>query len=720
MNANKNRKKKKNKNTFNQPADNFNENNENTDNNLRENLENIDRNESRLDKKEDEEVECITENKKFDGTSNREDVTQQTEKVENIANTEDAKKENQTPEIYSFQESSEKEIEKSEIEKPEDNTPSKKNSFDEKSSQKNLIENESENLENSKNLNGEHKSKKSESDKISSDSKQNPNSIQEFFSSTRQDNAKRIQSQIVNIQTNALCYTNSLIKLSKNFNLMKRKLNSISNSIFNSLFSLFEYSFRSNFQNTNLFIFSTQSLLILIGEILNKRLKTFSESEKQNLKYSNLLEIIQTEMQESTKDIEGAFLNNLAIFTGNLLLDRASTISTTLIENKIGQSFLKIFLELITKDESLKANTDIQKKQFEEILMDLIKRSVEATLNKELSGGKSQPKLKIEFITIVNELKRETLIKTNKDTKISFDDYYNHILNSSIKNEFNCSNFELEELKICAEAFYTFSQVRLDEIILDANLFVKNYSSVVYKSKLFLEQSIDRCIKFSNKIKRIYIKIADQSSSLGLEKISQCSYLTGRNILKKCAIGLKSAKRSVINFKYWLGDSYLKITNYKPVFMMTNIMLDIFNYSGEVPLFMFEIVVEKSQYGIKAFKDLKKKIFEKISRIKGTISSALSQFGKLKNFVYLKEDKSDERFVIVFNRSLFDFCPGLFFKIYEIFKNLLIKSYKGVVDNVPLVNRFKRLLGVSEKHKSNKIKLPGKCSSSEIEIVKIS
>ena len=66
----------------------------------------------------------------------------------------------------------------------------------------------------------------------------------------------------------------------------------------------------------------------------------------------------------------------------------------------------------------------------------------------------------------------------------------------------------------------------------------------------------------------------------------------------------------------------------------------------------------------------------------------------------------------------------LFFKIYEIFKNLLIKSYIRLVDNVPLVNRFKRLLGGSEKSKNNKKEVPGAgpggCSFTEIEIVNIS
>jgi hypothetical protein len=542
-----------------------------------------------------------------------------------------------------------------------------------------------------------------EDDKVSEvGSKSSSNSnMSELFQTSTRTNAKRIRSQILDAQNNAIEYCKNLIRLSRNFERMKRKLHNKYNKFFTQIFQSLGYSYHSSITKHNLFVLCSEAWILELVKGIERSVKEKS-LDLNNFKYSNLLEIIrEVEINEDN------YLSNLSLLTGSGSCDNTVNKFSDLIEmeKSIGSFFFINLNQIIQEDSKRRSiDTDFDKAHFEEILFDYLRKTVEKTLlDIEFQFDKSTSGIadKIDLYNTYSEL-------SLKENKFSFEEYFEEVqgkVNFAPEEKFTL--LDLRGVKICAEAFYQFSKSRFEELIEDLKLFTRNYTSIMFKTKRLFAQGMSNAIHLQQ-LAKFYFK----STLFNMERIFNYKLFLKRG-LRLTARGVKHCNYKLKYLKEWLTENVtLEKYFYSPLLTCRELTYKSVNYT-----------VEKTANGVK-FVILKTKDFADILKVKEIKENLFKYFEKLslrfgnlkeKLFHSIKIAENSEEFTVEISKELYKIDSKLFEKIYTGVNNLITNSlgifnanYKFLQQKVTsAVEKLKRMLtqgqGECQKREEEKI-----------------
>lgn len=521
----------------------------------------------------------------------------------------------------------------------------------------------------------------------------NSSSINDFFSGSRHENAKRIHSQIVEIQNSALEYAKILINMSRGFEKMKLGFSSPSNYIFNSIFSILGYSYNSLIHKPNLFIFATQAWFLDLSYLIESQLKkeVQPEGKNENLKFSSILNLIRENETKKgvTYDRETLFLQNLGILTGNSLINSNHSSTTMLIENNIGKNFLHSVSDVIQNDPYLDLLYDVDRRGFEDFLASYFTKAVEKTLNIEMQ---TEYEGYIEFHSIYEELKKKK--ESLGIPKVTYEEFEAKVKEAYFPREGKMSSFEQNEIQICTETYYDYCQMRIQDILYDIKLFVRNYSSIIFKTKRLISQSYSRYLCFIKKTQMTALNLISGTGRMivkNTEKIKSLSHTLTRYSLRKVAKVIKFSDEKMKYIKFWLDDSMRKfgeILNFPRFREALNAQIcrvkDISNRT-------IDFAIKKCDVGLKKYYKIKEKTKEILFKYYENTSTYLKEnLEKVKHLIIVEDDKECDMFKISIKKEILFFDPENFKSLYQSLTRIFRKSYTDVCDKSNQVIAFTR------------------------------
>lgn len=700
--------------------------NKNFDNQNEENLENIDKNEN-LDQKDNEIHETkVTESEEINPESENKEEFQEKQNFKNIK---EEKHENFSENINLQITEQTKQNNKNDINIDQLQLNQTEKNYSEKIFHENDINNSNEGLDRMQSIQQPLQSGQNNQQDISSDKSKSSSSLNDFFTFSRQYNAMRIQSQIAQMQVNAVEYAKSLIQLGRRFYTIIRRLNNSSLSFFNSLFSIMGYSYKLSSNAANLFVFTSQAWLIDLSQLLDSKIKSFNTESLENFKFSDIFRLIKENETKVgvTPERELIFLNNLGVLTGNLLIERQHSSSFTMIENNIGKNFLKS-MTFVIMNTLEPIEEEVDNRRFEEILFYLFKKGVEHTLNSEI-----QSEIFIEFDAIYENMKKECEKELNHINSICFESYSNKIkdfYSQKLNKQLNA--FEISKLKICCETFFEIAQLSLDDILKDISMFIKNYSSVLFKLKRFLSESLNKYKKISNKLitkaEGVFQTVEEKFNLIpGKDRLVSLYLLTEGLVSNKINSGKLTMKRNMCNLvnkgaysvnslRTWVEESFdymknLNILNNNLLYLpyLTNIPSIISNGRGLLGLLesssIYKFSISKFEIGYERYTNIRNNILH-LSKImlNKTIVYAEDGVKFISKYKIIKVDEKHDRIDILINKEFMLINPEQFFKIYNIINDVIQYGMKKVGDltykNYVIRNLYKNFLN-SDISKSN-------------------
>jgi hypothetical protein len=380
-------------------------------------------------------------------------------------------------------------------------------------------------------------------------------STRRLFLQNLKENAKVLQSQIGELQNDASDYVGKWVLTMLKFEDMKNNINSKLNNFFRGVFNLLGYNYHIDSEKINFFIFASQSWLMEITKITEKKMDEFIMRDKK-FTYRNLLTI----MKESDITDEN-FLSNLIILTSSS--SNEHSFASSVIENNVGKLFLNGLTSQLQSYNEI--DEDIDNKKFEMILSDVLRRAVESTLNT----------MENQFDT---DSMRNVAYTDLYDDKLSFEEYFEKVK----LTQKSLNSISLYSLKICTESFYYFAKCRLDEMIKDIIFFTKNYSSIFFKTRMYLGQNVlnnERVCLFLNKVSTFVDKTSNSLNNLRKEKLTEFYELASKvkkelyNSEQSLVLLKQKAQDSIITKSTELYNTYPK----KYITPLTSYSITIFN-----------------------------------------------------------------------------------------------------------------------------------------------
>jgi hypothetical protein len=539
-----------------------------------------------------------------------------------------------------------------------------------------------------------------------------------FFSEAATENAKTVQRQIGELHYDASEYANKLILTLRNFDRMRHTIDSRVNNFFRGVFSLLGYNYHTDIEKINFFIFATQSWLLEVTKVVERKIEEYI-LEGKKFTFRNLLNVLQ-----SSDISEEAFLNNLNILTSSSFNENCY--ASAVIENNVGKLFLNNLLTQLREGQS-DLTEDIDNKKFETILSNILKKTVEATLNT----------MENQFDPVSG---RHIPYAILYDDKLSIDEYFHRVRDT--QKDLNPIN--LYSLKICSESFFYFSKCQIDDLIKDINFFTKNYSSIIFKTKMFVGKNLIENGRIFYPFSKVFGMVDTTSQNLNnlrKEKIKEFYELAGkiRNEIKdtKQLKNLTNLGQSVIltaeNYSGYIYNSYLipLLENSKErVIHLQHFGKTLINYPIGAALILKEhsekyIHLPKLMTVAYTMRDFISRQWELSKKdylnLKAKVTTYLNEkydhlFVKIKPILFIEKD-GEATFRFSINKNLWFINPQMFLDLYHYINNyvmatkdVLVEKYNDIKGNgVRLfiatkeycMERYKTFLSLPEEKKVN-------------------
>jgi hypothetical protein len=456
-------------------------------------------------------------------------------------------------------------------------------------------------------------------------------STRRFFLDSLNVNAKVLRSQIGELQTDATRYVDQWILGLQYFQDMKATINNRINEFFRPLFNLTGYNYHLDTGKVNFFIFATQAWLMEITRVVQYKMRG------GKITYSKLLNVLK---ESNVK--EDNFITNLKILT-NSSFDENFFVSI-MIENNVGKMYLN---SLKVQLSSLDDIENLDNKKFEMILTDIFRKTVECVLN-SLENQFSDSGVNIPYLDLY-------------DDSLSFEEYFMKI--QATQRDSNPMN--LYSLKISCESFYNFAKCRLDDMISDISYFSQNYSSIVFKSKTFMNKNLNR-EKVGLLLKDLVNLVQTTTfnfNNFGKEKFNNC-YTLAHNI-KDIVV-----QRQIIT-------NMTKYANYiepvvKPVRDYTASLINLFNdRAGVIIKHQMSLVFNTTAFITKQWEISKQDYDELKQKLSEYIKTRYNDvFVKVKPIFYVEKD-GELQFRFTLDRKFIFINPIILADIYHFINNYI-------------------------------------------------
>jgi hypothetical protein len=521
-------------------------------------------------------------------------------------------------------------------------------------------------------------------------------STRRFFLESLKENAKVLQSQIGELQNDASDYMDKWIMMMKKFENMKAGIDSRLNNFFRGVFGLLGYNYHIDVEKINFFIFATQSWLMEVTKIAEKKMQDYISRDKK-FTYKNLLTIMKE--SEITDD---NFLSNLGILTSSTFSE--INFSSTVIENNVGKLFLN---NLSLQLQGLDITEDIDGKRFEQILTDVLRKAVENALNTMENQFNTDGVRNIPYSELY-------------DDRLSYEEFFERVK----EGQTNLNQMGLYSLKICTESFYYFAKCRLEEMIRDVNFFTKNYSSLLFKSRMFLGQNVLNTEKVCIFLSRVFNYVDNASHSLNnLRKEKLNEFYSLAHKLKNELVNEDHLK-ALVRVKQQVQDAvvvrsqeiYNKVLSPYVYPLKTYTVNFATNVSGAVlQLRPMTVIFDIRDFILNQW-NLSKEDYHRLkTKLTDYINSKYNEiFVHIKPILYIEKD-GETYFRFTLNRTFTFIDPMIILDIYHYINNFVKAIKEKLVEKVDQVKqlgcekfqetkefcifRYKKFLGLCDEKK---------------------
>lgn len=377
---------------------------------------------------------------------------------------------------------------------------------------------------------------------------------------------------------------NSFFKLLSDNQNIRAVLNSNKNQIANYLFSVLGYKFEGSIHNANFYHYTSEAWLLamyqelkedLQKEILNK-LKNNEQAINIEYDYNNIIEKISNLNVDETN-----FLRNLELLLGTY---KTSDNIVKITQVKLSQLFLKKVS--IAKKEILskKIPSHLSKKEFEDLLICIMRRGLNYTLN-ELD-----PKEEDKYSLLINDA--YTHLQTDSEVIPSFDAYLQEINKRKSVNEEtpgrDRTNNEDVELPNAYSIFYNFAVNSFKDFNQDIKLFNLNSSSTLFKIKKLTKNYLSNLSEFAKLSSNLVDYLSNNLKALRTTKAVQflhSVYSAYRDSFKN---GLDTLNNKYTDLRGWINKSYADILH-------TDFIQKISNTGTNARIYIYENIVSPAR-----------------------------------------------------------------------------------------------------------------------------
>jgi hypothetical protein len=479
----------------------------------------------------------------------------------------------------------------------------------------------------------------------------------EQLSNDSETNKTKIRKSILKMQNRADYYIEKLFKLKTEFLKIKEGLIDKENfsSLYSSILLFFGFDSYEHLKKSNFFILSSQAWIVEVLRVLedyinsslifvkeekekenrnkNKRasgreedkekekekeeefLHSINKSPKRKISDSTNNDILLKNFPENftfanilkrimkIKINEKEYLTNLKILTGSIFYISHKSATMKLIENNIGKLFLNSLYsisEYFIFNEN-HSDEELDFKKFEQILMQVLLKAIEKTLNlMDNPGIKEDDYSYIKYLNLFEKLKLEEETKNKEEIKKKnykkyyelLDEEFKRISNDIFIKEKINSKIILSEksLDIFAESFFYFSLNNFEDVISDLNKFIAEFNSLTLRTQSRLMRLTGNIYHINKKFfilsKAILVKSIRKiyrNSNVLKEKINnhlleyKQKYPNVINFLEEKK---NSTKKNIGIYKDWI-NSNLEITKNKTLKYWENNLLDKYIYASE-------------------------------------------------------------------------------------------------------------------------------------------
>ncbi len=318
--------------------------------------------------------------------------------------------------------------------------------------------------------------------------KEEETSYREYIKGKIKEKAIKIREELISIENKAVDFLNKIFTVVQNNRNIREYLKSMKNYYLIYFFNYFGYRYEPIIENPNFFHFISQAWLVNAFE----QIKGSSVKEEEN--YSSILrKLLDVDVDKKH------LIASLELITETIYI---SDPAIKLTELNLGKNFLKHIKKVLSDSKNeLDFNESINKNEFGAIVMEILKKTVNLTINDIDSVDNDNQNLIL--LDTFNEL-------LAKNENFSLEDF-----TSKVEERRENENNSAKDVTItnACEAFYYFGQSSLSTLIIDLEMFNQQYSSFISKIKIILSKKSyslkDLLNKISTNMGSLYINVRD-------------------------------------------------------------------------------------------------------------------------------------------------------------------------------------------------------------------
>ena len=393
-------------------------------------------------------------------------------------------------------------------------------------------------------------------------------SYKEYIREKIRDKADKFQKGLLSFENKSVDFLNNVYRIVQKNHQIREYLKSLRNYYMNYFFNYFGYRYESIIENPNFFHFISQAWLVNAFEEIKET--TISDNEN----YSTILEKL-FDVEISKKKL----ISSLELITETIYV---SDPAIKLTEVTLGKNFLKHIKIVLNDWKSQYNKASLNKKEFGNIIMDILSKTVNLTIN-EIDTLENENNDLI-FYNTYNEM-----IAINQE--LTLEEYICKVeeLRNGGKNKDNSHDITITN---ACEAFFFFTQTSLSLLIIDLEMFNQQYTSLISKIRIVINKkgkSVQEYLsKFTEEFCKLYINLKNDAKNKNLFEFYNTIY-------DKILLINESSKIMVVskykNYKEWINSIDMKNVFSYPKFVVGKLN----NLSSNSTLFIYQKIYQPTK-----------------------------------------------------------------------------------------------------------------------------
>jgi hypothetical protein len=471
---------------------------------------------------------------------------------------------------------------------------------------------------------------------------------------------------------------NKYFQLANDFENVKQDLRNHTNGYLDSLLGMIDYKFSNPVKDPNFYHYAAEAWILTIFKTLRAILQEDLNQGKDYfaITFNDILEKIY-----KIKLDEDSFIENLETLLGTYKI-KDPIIKITQI--KMSQIFLKKIDSAKEITIQNKINENLTKSQFEEILLLILKKALNFTLN-ELNSVE-EDKNSLLFLNVFTQIKKISE-KDKTNNTLTLESFQNELNKLSEKSENQTKNLEVELLNPVS-TFFNFSIISFRDLVKEIETFNVNSSNLLKKMKFLVKSNFSRA-KYLLKNTYNYINLKSSDNRV----FAIVNSIIDKTVLKSQSL-VRNTKKNYNDIKQWVQMSPT-VNNYATLTRNFYSCCS-FYYSkmnDKVVRPVKDIIVIYYSKSVRIIVDTKEWTIDKIKNFYGLIKQTISDVFGEKGTRQVFYDARQKVFLILIenHEDILKKYPSI-----KSVEDWLCSKLNQVQNFAPnMVNNFKRMIGLA-------------------------